>query len=83
MSKYLSDKMWQARGRLLTAKAKMKDQMLKLIREEDGDTNFVAIIVIIVIIIAIAAIFRDKLAQAMNTVFGKLTTFMNEKPKLE
>lgn len=77
MSKYLSDKMWQARGRLLTAKEKMKNQMLKLMREEDGDTNFVAIIVIIVIIIAIATIFRTQLISAVNQVFSKLTEFIN------
>lgn len=77
MREYLSDKMWQARGMLLIAKERMKEQALKLVKEENGDTNFVSIILIVVIVIALAAIFKTQLTSAMNTVMGKLTEFIN------
>ncbi len=78
MREYLSDKMWQARGMLLIAKERMKQQALKLVKEENGDTNFVSIILIVVIVIALAAIFKKQLTSAMNTVMGKLTEFIND-----
>lgn len=76
MRKYLSDKMWQTRGMLLVAKERMKEQAVKLVKEENGDTNFVAIIVIIVILIAIAAVFHDELEKAIRDVFKNLTDFV-------
>lgn len=80
MREYLSDKMWQARGMLLIAKERMKEQALRLVKDENGDTNFVAIIVIIVILIAIAAVFHDALEGAINNVFQKLNSFVNKNP---
>lgn len=49
----------------------------RLIKDEEGDTNFVAIIVIIVIIIGIAAIFQDALTTAVEDVMDKLLEFIN------
>lgn len=49
----------------------------RLIKDEEGDTNFVAIIVIIVIIIGIAAIFQDALTTAVEDVMDKLIGFIN------
>jgi len=46
------------------------------LKEERGDTNFVAIIVIIVIIMAIAVIFKDQLQTAVQSVFTNLTDFI-------
>ena len=43
---------------------------------EEGDTNFVSIILIMVIVIAIAVIFRDQLTAAVENVFGQLTDFI-------
>lgn len=80
MRKYLSDKMWQTRGMLLVAKERMKEQALKLVKEENGDTNFVAIIVIIVILIAIAAVFHEQLQKAIEAVFNSLTGFIEDNP---
>ncbi len=50
----------------------------KFVKDEEGDTNMVSIIVLIVIVIAIAGIFRTQLTTIVNNVFGKLTTFINE-----
>ncbi len=79
MREYLSDKMWQARGMLLIAKERMKEQALRLVKDENGDTNFVSIILIVVIVIAVAMIFKDKLTNAMDTVMNKLTGFIDGK----
>lgn len=50
----------------------------RLIKDEEGDTNFVAIIVIIVIIIGIAGLFQKALTQATGDVMKKLTEFINK-----
>ena len=50
----------------------------KFVKDEEGDTNMVSIIVLIVIVIAIAGILRTQLTTIVNNVFGKLTTFINE-----
>ena len=60
-------------GKLLIAQVRTKDFLKSLVTKEDGDTNFVSIILIIVIVIAIAAIFREKLAEIVENVMGSLT----------
>lgn len=53
--------------------------MKKLMNKKSlrGDTNIIAIIVIAVIIIGVAAIFRTQLISAINSIFTKLTEFIN------
>lgn len=46
------------------------------IKDEEGDSNMVAVIVLIVIILAVAAIFRTQLLAAVNSVFEQLTEFI-------
>ncbi|HBA67855.1 MAG TPA: holin, BlyA family protein [Lachnospiraceae bacterium] len=53
----------------------LKGKLEELLNEE-GDTNFVSIILIMVIVIAIAAIFREQLTSAVQAVFGQLTEFI-------
>lgn len=48
----------------------------KFLYDEQGDSNMVAVIVLIVIILAVAAIFRESLTDAVNSVFEKLTDFI-------
>lgn len=48
----------------------------KLVKDEKGDSNMVAVIVLIVIILAAAAIFREQLLAAVNAVFGNLMDFI-------
>lgn len=59
----------------LQAERNLKQKLEQLFSEE-GDTNFVAIIIIIVILLAIAAIFKDKLIAAVEAVFEKLMDFI-------
>jgi len=68
MKKFLQVKRLQM-GRLLNEK-------LEELLNEDGDTNFVSIILIMVIVIAIAVIFKDQLTEAVTNVFGQLMEFI-------
>lgn len=57
----------------------MKQILMKRLEElmrEEGDTNFVSIILIMVIVIAIAIIFQEQLTNAVQNVFGQLTDFI-------
>ena len=60
-------------------KMQMKQISMKRLEElmcEEGDTNFVSIILIMVIVIAIAIIFQEQLTNAVQNVFGQLTDFI-------
>lgn len=52
------------------------NEKLEELLSEEGDTNFVSIILIMVIVIAIAVIFKDQLTAAVQNVFGQLTEFI-------
>lgn len=47
-------------------------------KDEEGDTNMVSMIVLIVIVIAVAAIFKDRLGQVVEAAFDKLTDFIGQ-----
>lgn len=66
MKTYLTGKLW-------IAQVRTKDFLKSLVTKENGDTNFVSIMLIIVIVIAIAAIFRDELANVVNNVMSGLS----------
>lgn len=60
-------------------KMQMKQILMEKLEElmrEEGDTNFVSIILIMVIVIAIAIIFQEQLTNAVQNVFGQLTDFI-------
>lgn len=59
----------------LQAEQILREKLEELLSEE-GDTNFVSIILIMVIVIAIAVIFQDQLTAAVENVFGQLTDFI-------
>lgn len=69
MRKYLD-------GKMLQAQMKLQEYAVKLITNEDGDTNFVSIILIIVIVIALATLFKNTLTELAGNVLGKLTDFV-------
>lgn len=48
----------------------------EFLKDEEGDSNLVAVIVLIVIILAVAAIFREQLINAVNAVFENLMDFI-------
>lgn len=47
------------------------------VKDEEGDTNMVSMIVLIVIVIAVAAVFREQLEGVIKKAFEKLTDFVN------
>lgn len=44
----------------------------RLIVNEDGETNLVAILLIIVVTVALVAIFKDRITDLVNTIFDKI-----------
>ncbi len=63
-------------AKLYVAKQRPFEALAELQNDENGDTNFVAIIVLIVIIVAIAGIFQSQLTGAVTNAFKKLTDFI-------
>lgn len=59
----------------LQAEQILKGKLEELLKEE-GDTNFVSIILIMVIVIAVAAMFQEALTDAAEKIFKKLTDFV-------
>lgn len=52
------------------------NEKLEELWNEEGDTNFVSIILIMVIVIAIAAIFKEELQNVVRDVLGSLTDWV-------
>lgn len=48
------------------------------IKDEEGDSNMVAVIVLIVIVLAVAAVFRENLEDAVELVMDKFTSFVEQ-----
>ncbi|MBD5453552.1 MAG: hypothetical protein HDR30_04375 [Lachnospiraceae bacterium] len=80
MREYLAEKRLAAEVGIMLAARRMKECAKRLVQDERGDTNFVAIIIIIVILIAIAAIFHDALSSAIRKVFQSLEDFIDANP---
>lgn len=53
------------------------DFMEKFVRDEEGDSNMVAVIVLIVIVIVVGALFQDRLKGAVGDIFDNLSSFIN------
>lgn len=63
---------------LLTLKTKGENWLDRMLHEEKGASDIVAIMVVIVILLAVAGIFRTQLEELVRTVFGKATDWVNE-----
>lgn len=66
-------------------KSKMEELLWKayfgvqnFIKDEEGDSNMVAVIVLIVIILAVATVFRRNLEGAVDLIMGKFTDFVEQ-----
>lgn len=81
MRDYLYEKRLQAEVGLLCAMKRMKAYAGNLVKDERGDTNFVAIIIIIVILMAIAIIFKEQLSNVVKKVFANLSNFVDSAPQ--
>ena len=47
------------------------------LKDERGDTNIIAIIIILAIVIALAIIFRTKIIELFNMIWGGLSENVN------
>lgn len=54
------------------------DFMEKFVKDEEGDSNMVAVIVLIVIVIAIGTVFRRELETAVNDVMQRFTELIKK-----
>lgn len=73
MRQKLDNLYWRMRFRFM-------GMMEEFLKDEEGDTNMVSMIVLIVIVIALATIFKNQLAKAIELVFEKLTDFIKTGP---
>ncbi|MDD7732884.1 MAG: Flp1 family type IVb pilin [Firmicutes bacterium] len=48
------------------------EKCVKMMEEERGEVNMVAIVLIILVVIALIAIFRDNLTQLLGSLFEKI-----------
>lgn len=51
------------RNRLWRASQSVKGAVKNFFTTEDGDTNFISIIVVLVIVLGLAALFREKIGE--------------------
>lgn len=54
------------------------DFMEKFVKDEEGDSNMVAVIVLIVIVIVVGGVFQDKLKGAVEDIFKNLSSFIGK-----
>lgn len=52
----------------------VKKQGVDFIKNEDGETNLVAILLIIVVTVALVAVFKDRITDVLNTIFDKISS---------
>lgn len=53
---------------------KAKNTMLRILKDERGDTNIIAIILILAIVIALAIIFKDAIKGLFDQIMGGITS---------
>lgn len=58
---------------LQRAKEKVKEAVHDFFTTEDGDTNFISIIIILVIVVALAALFRKNIAEVVNAAWKSIS----------
>lgn len=50
----------------------LKAKAINLVKNEDGETNIIAIILILAIVIALAIIFKSQLSSLFNKIWSSL-----------
>lgn len=51
----------------------MRNRVESAIKDEEGATNIIAIILVIIVVIAVAIIFRDQITSIVEGLFTKIT----------
>lgn len=58
-------------------KERVKDALHDFFTTEEGDTNFISIIIVLVIVVALAALFREQIASLVNGMWTSIFTDAN------
>ncbi|MBR5349052.1 MAG: hypothetical protein IK125_07435 [Lachnospiraceae bacterium] len=49
-----------------------RNRIKSFFEEEQGETNIIAIILLILVVVGLVVIFRDKISELINNLFGKV-----------
>lgn len=60
------------RNKLWRASQSVKGAVRNFFTTEDGDTNFISIIVVLVIVLGLAALFRKQIGELVSQWWGKI-----------
>lgn len=62
--------------RIMNGMWRMKERVKGAVRDflttENGDTNFISVIIILVIVVALAVVFRKNIANLVNAMWEKI-----------
>lgn len=72
----------EAEVRIQTGIWKLKERVGNAVHDffttEEGDTNFISILIILVIVIALAAIFRNNIKNMVEAMWNKISGNVND-----
>lgn len=68
---------WKAMFAKESAKDALKTAVCRVLCDEKGDTNIIAILLLIVVVIGLVAVFKDRMVQLVNNLFDKIGTNAN------
>lgn len=57
---------------------KVGEEVRRFVREEEGDTNVISIIVVLVIVLGLAIVFKDKIKELVDTLWNSVTDNANK-----
>ncbi len=69
------------RNRLWRASQSVKGAVKNFFITEDGDTNFISIIVVLVIVLGLAALFRKNIGELVSGWWAKIAKSGNDATK--
>lgn len=72
MKNFMEKKMDKAISVAAGSVLALKRNSEEFIKNEDGETNLVAILLIIVVTVALVAIFKDRITDVINTIFDRI-----------
>ena len=72
MKNFIEKTMDRAAERTACAALALRKKAADFMKNEEGETNLVAILLIIVVTVALVAIFKDRITDLVNGIFDKI-----------
>ena len=72
MKNFIEKTMDRAAERTACAALALRKHAADFMKNEEGETNLVAILLIIVVTVALVAIFKDRITDLVNGIFDKI-----------